>query len=543
MKLFNKFFILVFLLGMFAGCSESYLEEDPPHIIAADNLYTDLTGFEAGLNGLYAQFRMERGGATFGSGNDMLIDPAVTGTDNIYGNERSGWARDGNDWGTRSTPTNAHYRNFWEWIYSTINAANTIINRAENPEINWSVEDKNRVIGEAHLIRAWCYRHATFMWGDVPLSLEESAGSAINTDWVRAPVAEVRAQMEKDWLFAEQHLPETSDNPGKVVKGVATHYLAELYLTIGDHQSAKDKALDLIDNGPFSLITERYGVKANDPGTPFSDMFLDGNSNKNEGNTEALWVMQHELETIGGGDCIMRRWHRQRSHEVEINGVKGYFAFSVENGGRGLARVGPTRFALELYEEGDDRGGPFVMRTFEVLNNPDKLPPDSLGLALGDTVWLDWQGRDEDEQDNHWPSTRKWDWANPLDLAAARQYNDLVYLRLAETYFLLAEAQLALNDAAGAAVTLNIIRQRSNASQITAGDVTVDFILDERSRELFSEEHRRYTLLRYGKWFERTQMHNKIAGPNITDRDKLFPIPQDVIDANLTTEMRQNPGY
>ncbi|KKK55476.1 hypothetical protein LCGC14_3074180, partial [marine sediment metagenome] len=52
-----------------------------------------------------------------------------------------------------------------------------------------------------------------------------------------------------------------------------------------------------------------------------------------------------------------------------------------------------------------------------------------------------------------------------------------------------------------------------------------------------------YTLLRYGKWFERTQMHNAVAGPNITDRDKLFPIPQDVIDANLTTEMRQNPGY
>ena len=540
MKIINKIFILLILLGTFISCSEDFLVEDPPHIIAADNLYVDVTGFDAGLAGLYAQVRMEKGGETFGNGNDMLIDPATTGTDNMYGNERSGWARDGNDWGTRSTPTNTHYRNFWNWIYSTINAANTIINRAEDPDVNLTAEDKARVLAEARLIRAWCYRHATFMWGDVPLNLVESAGSAINTDWVRTPVAEVRAQMLVDFQFAEDNLPETSDNPGKAVKGVATHYLAELYLTIGDPTNAKIKAENLINNGPYSLITARYGVKSTEPGTPFADMFLDGNSNKSEGNTEALWVLQHELETVGGGDCIMRRWHRQRSHEVEVNGKKGHFAFSVENGGRGLARVGPTRFALELYEAGDDRFGPSVMRTFEVLNMPDNLPD---GYALGDTIWLDYQGKDESEKDNHWPSTRKWDWANPNDLAAARQYNDIIYLRLAETYFLLAEAQLALSDAAGAAVTLNTIRARSNASPITAGDVDVDFILDERSRELFSEEHRRYTLLRYGKWFERTQMHNAVAGPNITDRDKLFPIPQDVIDANLTTEMRQNPGY
>jgi starch-binding outer membrane protein, SusD/RagB family len=540
MKILNKSFIILVLLAIFSACSEDILDEHPPHIIAADNLYVDVSGFETGLNGLYAQFRRERGGETLGSANDLLIDPAVTGTDNMYGNERSGWARDGNDWGARSTPTNAHYRRFWNWLYATINGANTIIDRAENPDIEWSDEDKNRVIGEAKLIRAWAYRHATFMWGDVPLTLSESSGTLIKTDWERAPVADVRAQMVEDLLFAEQHLPETSSNGGKVVKGVATHYLAELYLTMGDPAKAKEKAESLINGGVFSLITERYGVKANEGGTPFSDMFLDGNSNKHEGNTEALWVMQHQLETIGGGDNVMRRWHRQRSHEVKVDGKTGYIIFSVANGGRGLARVAPTRFALEAYEPGDDRGGPYSMRTFEVLNNTDKIPE---GWAVGDTAWLDYQGKDEKQKNNQWPSTRKWDWANPLDLAGARQYNDQVYLRLGETYLLLAEAQLALGDAGGAAATINVLRDRANANPVSAGDIDIDFILDERSRELFSEEHRRYTLLRYGKWFERTQKHNVVAGGNITDRDKLFPIPQDVIDANLTKEMRQNPGY
>jgi hypothetical protein len=195
---------------------------------------------------------------------------------------------------------------------------------------------------------------------------------------------------------------------------------------------------------------------------------------------------------------------------------------------------------MELYEDQDDRGGIHSWWTYAVLNNPDRLPD---GYAVGDTFWLDWEGRDEMESDYYWPSTAKWDYVNPADLGGSRSYNDIIYLRLADTYLLLAEAQFKLNDAAAAAETINILRRRANASEIGPGDVSIDFILDERSRELWSEEHRRYTLLRTGKWFERTQMYNKVAGPNISERDKLFPIPQDVIDANLTRAMEQNPGY
>ena len=87
------------------------------------------------------------------------------------------------------------------------------------------------------------------------------------------------------------------------------------------------------------------------------------------------------------------------------------------------------------------------------------------------------------------------------------------------------------------------MRRRSNASEINAEDVNLDFILDERSRELVTEEHRRHTLLRTGKWLERTRAHNRNGGQLIVERDTLFPIPQAVIDANLTQEMPQNPGY
>ena len=114
---------------------------------------------------------------------------------------------------------------------------------------------------------------------------------------------------------------------------------------------------------------------------------------------------------------------------------------------------------------------------------------------------------------------------------------------MADTYLLLAEAQFYLNDLAGAATTINLVRARANATPIAASQVTLDFILDERSRELWSEEHRRYTLLRTGTWFDRTKKFNLIAGKVITLRDTIFPIPQVVIDANLSKTMSQNPGW
>ena len=135
------------------------------------------------------------------------------------------------------------------------------------------------------------------------------------------------------------------------------------------------------------------------------------------------------------------------------------------------------------------------------------------------------------------------DWADPVDVGGSPSFKDYLYLRLGETYLLRAEAQLLLGQLNEAAESINVLRRRANANEITAGDVNIDFILDERSRELVTEEHRRYTLLRTGKWLERTRLYNARGGELVTERDRLFPIPQVVIDANLTQDMPNNPGY
>ncbi|MEY4638570.1 MAG: hypothetical protein RLZZ446_1089 [Bacteroidota bacterium] len=565
----NKILVSAFFLLSFSvSCNKDFLTEKPLAEIAPDNLYVNKSGFESGLYGIYSLWREERKGIN-GSSNDMALTPAFIGVDNAYSLRPAGNAPEQvfNDFGVRLNSTDSYVRRVWEWLYRIVNATNTLIDRSETPGINWTAVEKAQIVGEAKLMRAWAYRHLTYLFGAVPLSLSESKGSTIKTDWERASVAVVRKAMEKDLLDAEAGMSDLPVVEGRASKVVAQHYLAELYLAMGDYIKARDKALAVVQNTKYRLVTARYGVNASRPGTPFTDMFLDGNSNRSQGNTEVLWVIQNEYLSVGGDANIMRRWWVNRYNDIRVgNPLRNPITFSVENGGRGLGRFAVTKYAFSLYQPTDHRGSSFAWRFFYLMNNAASLPTNAninsaatcatpgytsgpTGARLGvDTVRLSVNCNEPAPNATaapNWPSIRKWDWApaDPADVQNSSNYNDQIYLRLAETYLLLAEAQFYLNDLTGAAATLNVVRARSSATPITASQVTLDFILDERSRELVTEEHRRYTLLRTKTWFSRTQQYNIYAGSRITLRDTILPIPQSVIDANLTKVMPQNNGY
>lgn len=528
-------------LTTLSGCKKDFLDEQPLSTITPDNLYVNKAGFEAGLYGLYNLVRAERAG-TDGGLNFLTFSADFVGTDNSFSNFPATSSNDQTfqDFGPLLNPSTSGVEQTWRYLYRMINTANTIVGRAEIPGINWTAAEKGQIVGEARLMRAMAYRHLAYLYGDVPLNLTESTGANIRTDWDRTPVADVRKQIEQDLLFAEANMAEAPPTEARMPRAMATHFLAELYLTTGDLQKAKDKALSVVQNPRYRLVTARYGVRAALPGTPFTDMFLDGNSLRSQGNTEVLWALQNEYQSLGGEFNILRRWWVNRYETITVGG-KRPIAVSIDNGGRGLGRIGITRFGLGLYGAGDDRNSEFAIRQFYVYNNAASLPT---GAKLGDVVATTRTGNETLNNPN-WPSTRKWDWAPsvPEDVQNSSTYNDQIYLRAADTYLLLAEAQLKLNDAAGAATTLNLLRNRAHATPVAAAAVTLDYILDERSRELISEEYRRYTLLRTDTWLTRTRLYNKLSGPKIVDRDKLLPVPQSVIDANLTKPMPQNPGY
>ena len=125
---------------------------------------------------------------------------------------------------------------------------------------------------------------------------------------------------------------------------------------------------------------------------------------------------------------------------------------------------------------------------------------------------------------------------------------DFPMFRLSDVYLMYAEATLRGATGGNRATALgyvNKIRARANAAAIADGGLTLDFILDERGRELFWECHRRTDLIRFGKfsggdkiWQWKGGVQN---GTSTSSFRNLMPIPATAIQANPT--LKQNTGY
>lgn len=132
---------------------------------------------------------------------------------------------------------------------------------------------------------------------------------------------------------------------------------------------------------------------------------------------------------------------------------------------------------------------------------------------------------------------------------------DVWALRLADVYLMAAEAALMQGDGGAAYDYLTILADKraiggdgaallSSYGVNTGSDITIDFILDERARELATEEIRWFDLKRTGKLVERVRAHNPEAAKNIEEFHNLRFIPQAMLDALYNSdEFGQNLGY
>lgn len=125
---------------------------------------------------------------------------------------------------------------------------------------------------------------------------------------------------------------------------------------------------------------------------------------------------------------------------------------------------------------------------------------------------------------------------------------DFPFFRLADAYLMYAEAVLRGGQGGTRSQALsyiNELRDRAGISYISDLELTLDFILDERSRELYWEGHRRIDLIRYNmftknyRWPWKNGIYAGVA--NIDDKYKIYPIPATEITANSI--LKQNKGY
>ena len=128
---------------------------------------------------------------------------------------------------------------------------------------------------------------------------------------------------------------------------------------------------------------------------------------------------------------------------------------------------------------------------------------------------------------------------------------DFPMFRLADAYLMYAEAVLrggTGGDPGTALGYVNALRERAygdNSADITADDLTLDFILDERARELYWEGCRRTDLIRFGRFSNTDYVWawkgGVKEGKSTDSKYNLYPIPAS--DKGANPNLQQNPGY
>jgi hypothetical protein len=420
----------------------------------------------------------------------------------------------------------------WSWAYRTINNANQIIAASAAAPSTLRQGYKNRISAEARFYRAYAYDFLATLWGDVPLI--DTPVASPRTDFTRTAVATVNDFIVTDLTTAIPSLFTASKAAsGRIAQGAAQQLLGQVYLRMGKNDLAQTALQNVINGGQYKLISARYGVNSTAPGDYFSDMFIVGNQRRGQGNTELIWGIEQQLNVPGATTSAQQR----RMWVPGYYNIKGMI-IADSLGGRGIGRMRLSNWVdYQLYpanENADMRNSRFNLKRRFYYNDPSQTAlygKRVSGLKGTDTIFY------------ITPYTTKWNQYNPADPFGYGTIKDLTMMRLGETYLLLAEAQFKQGNTSGAATSINVLRTRAKAAQVSASDITLNFILDERVRELIGEEQRRLTLVRTGTLVDRA---TRLTGASITglnDQKTLLPIPQSSIDLNTNGSLKQNPGY
>lgn len=563
-----KKLLIIFTVALFAiSCSDEFLEEKPFSSYAPETLSDD-AGVEAALKGLHYTYGQmwtwadQQGWLCLWQvGTDVCSPGGVQGVEIPF---------------FKYEDLNAENRGvsyMWEKCFSIINNANNALKAIG--------EDGDPVkIAEARFFRGYSYNMLATLYGDVPLLTEPT--SSARTDLVRTPIAEVNEQIVQDLDYAVKNLPDIDAvvTESRANKYMAMQSLGEVYLRIGEPDLADQVLTLIIQSTKLSLVENRYGIKANKPGDYFNDMFTYGNQRRSQGNTEAIWTFELEYtKNVAGG--FTNAPQQRRVWVPAYHNVPG-MAYSVDDpdegiistyGGRGNGRMRPSNWVkYQLYEEGDMRNSEYnITRQFH-YNKPDWSAtiginangfrvsadsPDAVETKLvktGDPVVV----AVGDTLESMFPYTRKWDSFDPDDAWGWTCIKDFPIMRLGETYLLRAEARFKNSNPGGAAEDINILRDRAfknarlesgnaDMGRVSESEISLNFILDERARELFAEENRRMTLMRTGTLIERAQINtdSSIKGTisGLNQRINLFPIPLSEIQRNSEVLWENNPGY
>ncbi len=533
MKKINISFILILIIAFVASSCVKDLDVEPidPNVSTANNLFTDVEGYKQALAKIYGSYAL--GGQNGGGGGQWDIQ----GIDGNFGNYlRQLWGLNElstdeaiiswNDntikdfhWHTW-TPNDDFIAALYSRIFFSISVANEIIRTAEDgialdPEIK-------TMQAEARFLRALSYYHAIDMFGSVPFVTEEDKPGAFLPK--QKSRAELFAYVEGELKAIDADLGAPRWQYARADKAAAWMLLAKLYM-----------------NAEVYTGTARYG----DALTEINKVLAAG------------YTLDPVYENIFRAD-------NHTSPEIIYP-----IAFDGQNtqqyGGMTFIMHASNGGGMPLYGIDGGWGGIRGIHTFV-----EKMLGVSASDFTGDSLLTNWP--DKRAQFFYIPNNWEWNITNVSTFTQGigfRKFKnvkaddseapnahptfvsvDFPYFRLGDAYLMYAECFLrgGGGDQGTALQYVNDLRQRGygdNSGNIGAAELTLDFMIEERGRELYWEVHRRTDLIRFGLftggnylWEWKGNVQEGAASEAWRD---LFPIPQTEFTANPT--LTQNSGY
>lgn len=569
------------------ACEEGFLEESPRGALSEDVLKT-----RAGVEGLLIGAYSLLDGRGAGAGWD------AAGSNWVYGSVASDEAYKGSDSGDQPPinqieryevlPTNGFMNGKWNTVYDGVARANSVLNILEQVT-ELTEEEKTRIAAEARFLRAHYHFEAKKMWNMVPWISEDQIDVK---DFNSAKVPndqDIWPNIEADFKFAMDNLPETHAQFGRANKWAAASFLAKAYMFQNKFAEARPLLENIIQNGTNSGGV-KYALVEN-----YADNFTPGKQN----NAETVFAVQHSVNDGGQGDNAAWGEILNFPYTGGPGGCCGFFqpshnlVNSYKTNEQGLPM--PDTFMNDYFTSDEGIAGDADFTPYQ--GNLD--PRVDFTVGRRGIPYLDWGlhpgapwVRDQANGGPYAPKknvyakadqgklTDNSSWTSGL---TANNYN---LIRFADVLLWAAEAEVEAGSMEKAREYVNMVRERAANSEtwvkeyVDPADPTKGFTEEpaanykistyetpwtdkamaleavrfERKLELAMEGHRFFDLVRYDTAVEvlnayldkEEQFRQYLKGAEFEPTDKYFPIPeQQIVLSTLNGEptLKQNPGY
>lgn len=476
-------FSLIFSSSLFISCGKKFLEEKPRTVSLVDLMNSPDGGLRmvaAIYNKLYdfGEYSFSWIGVSSITSDDAEkgSDIGDTGTDK---DQLDNWT---------FTSSSLSFSELWLNNYQGIGRATYALKYL--PDMN--EPDKERLIGEAEMLRANFYWNLVRIFGGVPIIDHVlSSEVEIETATTRATRQEVYAYIEKDLQDAITRLPATipATENGRVTKYAAEALLAKVYLYEKKWAESKAMCDDIIASNQYAL----------DP--DYSKIWRESG----EFSKESIW----EVNCIGTQPNL---------------GIWEYFLVQAPRGANGLGWGfnTPSQDLVNAYEPGDKREAGTIMFRGDTLWDGYVVSPEATNPRYN---YKSYVSKTMETYDGDDVQTNK----------------NLRLFRFGEILLIKAEVENELGNIIPAQQALDSIRHRAGLPSTTADNQTDlrEAIYKERRVEMAFEHDRMFDLQRTGR---AGVVLRALGKPYVDGKNDVFPIPQ--IEINLSNgKLTQNPGY